>query len=121
MTAPQDALFAEVKIIYRHKDGWHLFTSDGMDGLFVASPDRRKAFDDVPVAVRELLRLDHGIDCVAEWTLTYAGFVRAFRLEEQRDVLAERAETAVREFTDELMSGGIPVVIDPPSDQRLPA
>lgn len=55
-----------VNVNYRHQDGWHVFTSSDMAGLYVASKDARTAYEDVPVAVKRLIELD--FDCTCEVT-----------------------------------------------------
>ena len=49
-----------VNIRYKCRDEWHIFTSDDLPGLYVASKDVKKAFEDVPVAVNKLIELDYG-------------------------------------------------------------
>ena len=66
---------AEITVAYQTREGWHLFTSDQMDGLFVASPDLKTAFEDVPNAVSMLLKLDHDFDCVVQPQLSYEEFL----------------------------------------------
>lgn len=65
---------AEVTVQYRTREGWHLFTSEQMDGLFVASPDLEAAFNDVPVAIEKLLKLDHDFDCIVQPKLDFGAF-----------------------------------------------
>ena len=65
---------AEITVTYQTREGWHLFTSDQMDGLFVASPDLETAFEDVPNAVSMLLKLDHDFDCVVQPKLDFESF-----------------------------------------------
>jgi hypothetical protein len=48
---------------YKNVEGWHVFQSDDLPGLYVASKDARKAFDDVALSIQTLVRLDEGIDC----------------------------------------------------------
>ena len=65
---------AEVTVQYQTREGWHLFTSHQMDGLFVASPDLETAFNDVPVAIERLLKLDHDFDCIVQPKLDFEAF-----------------------------------------------
>lgn len=113
MNLPVDNMPVEVAITYEQKDGWHLFTCDRMKGLFVASPDLRMAYDDVPTAVRDLLKLDCNVECDVEWKLTYAGFRQSLNSSEltHREDIVERARTAVRQRTQELMSQAFPPVL----------
>lgn len=45
------------------RDGWYIYTSDQLPGLYLASPDDRKAYEDLPAAIRELIRLESGVEC----------------------------------------------------------
>lgn len=51
---------------YKFVDGWHVFASEALPGLYVASQDAKKAFDDVAPSIQMLLKLDEGIDCEVE-------------------------------------------------------
>lgn len=96
MTALESAS-TEITVRYRSRDdGWHLFTSDDMRGLFVASPDLKKAFNDVPRAIAMILKLDHGLDCIVQPKLDYAGFI-------QLKTMRERAHEEVEKRTAELI------------------
>ena len=48
---------------YKSVDGWHVFQADDMPGLYVASKDAAKAFNDVAQSIRTLVRLDTGVEC----------------------------------------------------------
>lgn len=52
-----------VSVQYRHRDGWHIFTSTDIPGLYVASQDARAAYEDVPIAVKRLIELDFNCQC----------------------------------------------------------
>ena len=91
-----DNASTEVTVRYRSRDGWHLFTSDQIGGLFVASPDLKVAFDDVPKAISVLMKLDHGFDCVVQPKLDYAQFIELMGLR-------EKAQDAVEDRTKGLM------------------
>ncbi len=60
-----------VDVRYKSLDGWHVFTSPNMAGLYVASKDAETAFNDVPTAIRMLVKLDTGIDVKVEAALPY--------------------------------------------------
>ncbi len=49
-----DSAFIDVE--YRNLDGYHVFTSDDVYGLYVANKDARQAFDGVALALSELLK-----------------------------------------------------------------
>ncbi|MBT2299300.1 hypothetical protein J7E70_02380 [Variovorax paradoxus] len=47
---------------YRYADGWHIFDSEDLPGLYVASRDAEQAFNNVGQVIEGLFKLDHGID-----------------------------------------------------------
>lgn len=52
-----------VAVDYREEDGWHMFFSKEIVGLFVAGPDRVKAYNQVPAVLEKLARLNDGQSC----------------------------------------------------------
>ena len=123
MTKNQWDSAVEITVTYRTDGNWHLFTSDQIDGLCVASPNLEMAFEDVPVAVRELLKLDHDVTCKVSWNLTYMGFLRElhrFATTDQQDI-AKKAQAAVEQRTQALMDHGSIFLIVPQVEQRLSA
>lgn len=52
-----------VAISYRNESGWHVFVSDDLPGLYVASQDLSTAYEDVARSIQELFWLDEGIEC----------------------------------------------------------
>lgn len=62
---------------YKHVDGWHIFQSDAMPGLYVASKDPEKAYADIGPSIELLFKLTEGIDCKATPELSYREFVEA--------------------------------------------
>lgn len=66
---------------YKFVDGWHVFASEGMLGLYVASQDAQKAFDDVGPSIQMLLKLDEGIDCTVESELDFDEFLEMAKSE----------------------------------------
>lgn len=75
-----------VEVRYKSLDGWHVFTSPNMAGLYVASKDAETAFNDVPTAIQMLVKLDTGIDVKVEAALPYEEFEACIA---QRDVEPE--------------------------------
>ena len=88
---------AEIRVRYRERDKWHVFTCEELPGLFVASKDRKLDFSDLPDAIRMLLKLDFKRDYVVSHKLTYEEFV-------QRDWLSRRAQSTVNTRTEQLVS-----------------
>ena len=58
MTAP-----ISFQIQYQYRDGYHVYSSTELRGLFVAATDGKAAFEDVSKSIELLLKLDHGIQC----------------------------------------------------------
>lgn len=72
-----------VKVRYKSLDGWHVFTSPNMIGLYVASRDAETAFNDVVTAIQMLVKLDTGFDVKVQAGMPYEEFEACFA---QRDV-----------------------------------
>ena len=109
-TAKGKAMTAEMAtVIHVHRevrDNWYIYTSDQLAGLYLASPDDRKAYDDLPAAIRELIRLESGVECRVVHVIDYREFQERMRL-------ATRAVSAVAERTTELLrSGDISFVVE---------
>lgn len=60
-------------------DGWHVFTSDELPGLYVASNDAETAYNDVAPSIEKLLLLDEGVECTIRPELPFAAFVSMLR------------------------------------------
>lgn len=80
-------------------DGWHVFTSDELPGLYVASQDAETAYNDVAPSIETLLSLDEGIDCCIRPEVPFAQFVSMLKthipahrfLSEQRYAILPKA------------------------------
>lgn len=55
-----------VQVDYKNKDGYHIFTSDAVPGLFIASQDGGKALCQLCPAIERLVKHNLGIKCTAE-------------------------------------------------------
>lgn len=60
-------------------DGWHVFTSSELPGLYVASHDAETAYNDVAPSIEMLLRLDEGVECTIRPELPFQQFVSMLR------------------------------------------
>lgn len=91
-----------IQVKYRHMlDGWHVFTSDELPGLYVASKDAELAYHDVATAIEKLLLLDEGIKCKTRLEVPFGQFLgmlrqaqkphRAFVTDQRYTVFAEAA------------------------------
>lgn len=74
-----------ISVKYKNAGGWHVFASDDLPGLYVASEDAKRAFDDVPLAIEKLLELNQGIKVKAEPELSFFEFLKAVRSEKQNE------------------------------------
>jgi hypothetical protein len=82
-------------------DGWHVFSSEELPGLYVASQDAELAYNDVATAIEKLLWLDEGVKFQIRPEVPFVQFLAMLRraahpaqrfLTEQRyTVLAEAA------------------------------
>lgn len=68
-------LTSSVCVKYKYADGWHVFQSDDIHGLYVANKDARTSFDDVKVAIEKLIFLDEGIKCTVQPEMTFEEFL----------------------------------------------
>ena len=53
---------SSIAVAYKHVEGWHVFTSEELPGLYVASRNAERAYSDVAIAIQKLLKLDFGQD-----------------------------------------------------------
>jgi hypothetical protein len=81
----------------KERDGWFVYTSDDIPGLYVASHDDQVAYDDLPASIRLLVKLNHGIECQVFHTVPYAEFVSAAQSHEQN-------KSALQRRTDDLIA-----------------
>lgn len=68
-----------ILVDYKHVDGWHVFSSADMAGLYVASKRAELAFNDVPLAIKKLVKLNSGVDCTVTAELSYFQFLSLVR------------------------------------------
>ena len=68
-----------IRIDYKHVEGWHVFMSKDIPGLYVASQDAREAYEDVGPTLEKLLKLNAGISCKVTPETSFEEFVRKNR------------------------------------------
>lgn len=98
-TTMSDGFSTEVRVRRQSRDGWFVYTSDELPGLFVASQDDQAAYNDLPKSIQALIKLDLGIECSVTHRIAYAEFVSQIRLQ-------ERAQAAVSARTAEMLASG---------------
>lgn len=68
---------------YKFVDGWHIFQSEDVHGLYVASPDAERAYHDIGPSIELLVKLNEGIECKAIPELSYREFLASIRQENE--------------------------------------
>jgi hypothetical protein len=63
---------AAIRVAYRFIDGYHIYTSDDVYGLYVASQDAQKAYAAVAPSLQKLIELNEGITCQVEPALLFS-------------------------------------------------
>ena len=79
---------ATICVNYRNIDGYHVFTSEDVYGLYVASQDPEKAFKGVGPALQKLIRLNEHVNCRVEPADSFREFLSALRGEVQTTYIA---------------------------------
>ena len=64
---------AAIRVHYRCIDGYHVYTSDNVYGLYVANRDAQKAYDAVAPSLEKLIQLNEGLTCRVEPVMTFSG------------------------------------------------
>lgn len=65
-----------INIDYKHVEGWHVFSSTELPGLYVASMDAREAYEDVAPSLEKLLKLNAGITCSVKPECSFEEFLK---------------------------------------------
>lgn len=93
--------FAKTSICVSHKftEDWHVFSSDDLPGLYVASRNSEVAFKDVGNAIEKLLMLNEGITCKAVPELTFKEFLELSEADNEDEiiVLEDKRFSLIRE------------------------
>lgn len=95
MAERHEAPAATVHVKHQFVDGYHIFTSDDVRGLYVASKDAREAFDSVSPILQELISLKLKIACEIEAPMTFNEFTTYI---DAQATLPAAPELANREF-----------------------
>ncbi len=78
---------ATILVDYEVVDGWHVFTSDQVRGLYVADPDQRAAFDAVGPTIEKLLAENERVLCVVRPAMTFEAFLDQERQEHDMPIM----------------------------------
>jgi hypothetical protein len=77
---------AAIRVSYRFIDGYHVYTSEDVYGLYVANRDPCVAFQAVAPSLEKLIQLNEEISCRVERALTFSELVWSSRHPEQPPV-----------------------------------
>jgi len=66
-------------VSYKNTDGWHVFASDDLPGLYVAHQNAEVAYNDISDSIEKLLMLNQGIQVKAEPELSFEEFLNALK------------------------------------------
>ena len=70
-----DSHFSTITIDYRLVDGWHVFTSADVHGLYVANEDQEAAFNSIAPTVETLLQLNENVRVEVRPAVTFTRFL----------------------------------------------
>jgi hypothetical protein len=68
-----------LNVQYRFIDGHHVFTSEEVDGLYVASQDPRRAYDDLSHAIKQLVLMNDHVSIELSPMLNFREFLSQAR------------------------------------------
>lgn len=97
----KEARVATIHAQYRFVDGYHVFTSEEVRGLYVASKDAREAYDSVGPVLEELLALKLKTPCEIEPAMSFDQFMASIEACKTAPDVPMRAD---REFIVRLAS-----------------
>lgn len=83
LTIQETAMVASASIVVSHRveEGWHIFQSDQLPGLYVVNRDPRRAYEAVGPAIAQLVRLDNNIEVTAVPEVSFEDFIGPARAE----------------------------------------
>lgn len=64
----------EISVRRASRDGWFVYTSEAIPGLYIASKDDRAAYNDVPKAIAQLFKLDWNANVSVSHKVGYDDF-----------------------------------------------
>lgn len=70
---------SSICVNYKNVDGWHVFHSEEIHGLYVANKDARTSYDDVKVAIEKLILLNENVKCTVQPEMTFEEFISSMK------------------------------------------
>lgn len=92
-----DHTMTTVRVDYKEQDGWHVFSSDQIYGLYVASKELETAFEDVGPTIEKLIKLNYNLDVKVHPVPPFEEFLDLLGSREP-SVRPEVAAAAMRDF-----------------------
>jgi hypothetical protein len=74
-----DSNISTVTVDYRIIDGWHVFTSADVRGLYVANEDQEAAFNAVGPTIETLLQLNENVRVEVRPAITFSRFLEQMK------------------------------------------
>jgi hypothetical protein len=74
-----DTNVSTITVDYRIIDGWHVFTSADVHGLYVANENQEAAFNAVGPTIETLLQLNENVRVEVRPAITFARFLEQMR------------------------------------------
>jgi hypothetical protein len=74
---------AAIRVHYRCIDGYHVYTSEDVYGLYIVNRDAQKAYDAVAPSLEKLIKLNDGLSWRVEPIMTFSEMVRSARNPDQ--------------------------------------
>ncbi len=68
-----------IKVTYKGADDWHVFTSNEVPGLLVASKDVKEAYEDIPQSIEMFMLLNEEVECTVEPEVAIVEFLRRLK------------------------------------------
>ncbi len=76
---PEQDSPAVILVDYRVIDGWHVFTSEQVRGLYVANPDQHLAYEAVAPTIEKLLAENESVNVAVKPVLAFGTFLHRMR------------------------------------------
>lgn len=74
-TMPEQGSPSVIFVDYRVIDGWHVFTSEQIRGLYVANPDQHLAYESVAPTIEKLLAENGSVNVAVKPVLPFGTFL----------------------------------------------
>ncbi len=97
---------ATIQVERKARDGWFVYTCDQLPGLYVASQNDRVAYDDLILSIEQWFALNLNTKVAVRHAVGFDTFYQQLMAGQVNAELSRRAQSAVRDRTDDLMQQG---------------